>query len=112
MPMRKLGRRSDVRKMLLRNQVTSFLHEERFVTTEAKAKEVSALVDKLITLAREDTVANRRAAAAYILNEDVVRKLFANIAPKYKDRQGGYTRVVRIGPRRGDAAPMAVLELV
>ncbi len=112
MPMRKLGRRSDVRKMLLRNQVTSFLHDERFVTTEAKAKEVSSLVEKLITMAREDTVPNRRAAAAYILDEDVVRKLFTNIAPKYKERQGGYTRVVRIGPRRGDAAPMAVLELV
>ncbi len=112
MPMRKLGRRSDVRKMLLRNQVTSFLHDERFVTTEAKAKEVSALVEHLITMAREDTVPNRRAAAAYILDEDVVRKLFTNIAPKYKERQGGYTRVVRIGPRRGDAAPMAVLELV
>ena len=112
MPMRKLGRRSDVRKMLLRNQVTSFLHDERFVTTEAKAKEVSSLVEKLITMAAEDTVPNRRAAAAYILDEDVVRKLFTNIAPKYKERQGGYTRVVRIGPRRGDAAPMAVLELV
>ena len=112
MPMRKLGRRSDVRKMLLRNQVTSFLHDERFVTTEAKAKEVSALAEHLITMAREDNLNTRRQAAAYLLNEDVLRKLFVNIAPKYKDRQGGYTRVVRLGQRRGDAAPMAVLELV
>jgi large subunit ribosomal protein L17 len=112
MPMRKLGRRSDVRKMLLRNQVTSFLHDERFVTTEAKAKEVSALAEHLITMAREDNLNTRRQAAAYLLNEDVLRKLFVNIAPKYKDRQGGYTRIVRLGQRRGDAAPMAILELV
>ena len=112
MPMRKLGRRSDVRKMLLRNQVTSFLHSERFVTTEAKAKEVSAIAEKLITRARQDTVQNRRAAAAYLLDEDVLRKLFTNIGPKYEGRPGGYTRMVRMGPRRGDAAPMAVLELV
>ncbi|MDA8344687.1 MAG: 50S ribosomal protein L17 [Thermaerobacter sp.] len=112
MPMRKLGRRSDVRKMLLRNQVTSFLHSERFVTTEAKAKEVSAIAEHLITMAREDNINTRRQAAAYLLDEDVTRKLFVNIAPKYKDRQGGYTRVVRLGQRRGDAAPMAVLELV
>ncbi len=112
MPMRKLGRRTDVRKMLLRNQVTSFLHAERFVTTEAKAKEVSAIAEQLITMAREDNLNTRRQAAAYLLDEDVLRKLFVNIAPKYKDRQGGYTRVVRLGQRRGDAAPMAVLELV
>ena len=112
MPMRKLGRRMDVRRMLLRNQVTSFLQAERFVTTEAKAKEVSALAEHLITMAREDTVANRRAAAAFLLNEDVLRKLFTNIAPKYRERQGGYTRVVRLGTRRGDAAPLAVLELL
>ncbi len=112
MPMRKLGRRADVRKMLLRNQVTSFLNAERFVTTEAKAKEVSAIAEHLITMAREDNINTRRRAASYLLDEDVLRKLFVNIAPKYKERQGGYTRVVRLGQRRGDAAPMAVLELV
>lgn len=112
MPMRKLGRDSSQRRALLRNQVTSFLEKERFITTEAKAKEVSALAEELITLAREDNVQNRRQAAGYLLDENVVRKLFANIAPRYKERPGGYTRVVRLGQRRGDAAPLAVLELL
>lgn len=112
MPMRKLGRASNQRRALLRSQVTSFFEKERFVTTEAKAKEVSALADQLITLAREDSLQNRRHAAGYLLDENVVRKLFANIAPRYKERPGGYTRVVKLGQRRGDAAPLAMLELL
>lgn len=112
MPMRKLGRNSSHRRALLRTQVTTFLEKERFVTTEAKAKEVSALAEHLITLAREDSVQNRRQAAGYLMDEDVVRKLFSTIAPRYRERPGGYTRTVRLGQRRGDAAPLAMLELI
>ena len=80
--------------------------------TEAKAKEVSGLADQLITLAKRGDLAARRMAIARLYDEDVVRKLFSEIAEKYKDRQGGYTRILKLGPRRGDAAPMALLELV
>ena len=110
--MRKLGRDSSARKALFRSVLTSFFRHGRIETTEAKAKEVSGLADQLITLAKRGDLAARRTAIARLYDEDVVRKLFSEIADKYKDRQGGYTRILKLGPRRGDAAPMAVLELV
>ncbi len=109
---RKLGRDSSARKALFRSVLTSFFRHGRIETTEAKAKEVSGLADQLITLAKRGDLAARRTAIARLYDEDVVRKLFDEIADKYKDRQGGYTRILKLGPRRGDAAPMAVLELV
>ena len=109
---RKLGRDSSARKALFRSVLTSFFRHGRIETTEAKAKEVSGLADQLITLAKRGDLAARRTAIARLYDEDVVRKLFSEIADKYKDRQGGYTRILKLGPRRGDAAPMAVLELV
>lgn len=109
---RKLGRDSSARKALFRSVLTSFFRHGRIETTEAKAKEVSGLADQLITLAKRGDLAARRAAIARLYDEDVVRKLFDEIADKYKDRQGGYTRILKLGPRRGDAAPMALLELV
>ena len=109
---RKLGRDSSARKALFRSVPTSFFRHGRIETTEAKAKEVSGLADQLITLAKRGDLAARRTAIARLYDEDVVRKLFSEIAEKYKDRQGGYTRILKLGPRRGDAAPMAVLELV
>ena len=109
---RKLGRDSSARKALFRSVLTSFFRHGRIETTEAKAKEVSGLADQLITLAKRGDLAARRMAIARLYDEDVVRKLFDEIADKYKDRQGGYTRILKLGPRRGDAAPMALLELV
>ena len=109
---RKLGRDSSARKALFRSVLTSFFRHGRIETTEAKAKEVSGLADQLITLAKRGDLAAHRTAIARLYDEDVVRKLFSEIADKYKDRQGGYTRILKLGPRRGDAAPMALLELV
>ena len=109
---RKLGRDSSARKALFRSVLTSFFRHGRIETTEAKAKEVSGLADQLITLAKRGDLAARRTAIARLYDEDFVRKLFDEIADKYKDRQGGYTRILKLGPRRGDAAPMALLELV
>ena len=109
---RKLGRDSSGRKALFRSVLTSFFRHGRIETTEAKAKEVSGLADQLITLAKRGDLAARRKAIARLYDEDVVRKLFGEIAEQYKDRQGGYTRILKLGPRRGDAAPMALLELV
>ncbi len=112
MPGAKLGRTSDQRRALLRNMVTAFLAEERIQTTEAKAREVKAVAEKMITLAKRGDLHARRQAAAYLLDEDVVKKLFDTLGPRYADRPGGYARILKVGPRRGDAAPMAVLELV
>ena len=109
---RKLGRPTDHRLMMLRNLVTSLLENGRITTTEAKAMEVRSLADKMITLGKANTLHSKRQALAYITKKDVVFKLFDEIAPKYADRNGGYTRVVKMGPRRGDAAPMAIIELV
>jgi large subunit ribosomal protein L17 len=92
--------------------LTSFFAYERIETTEAKAKEVSGLADKMITLAKRGDLHARRQVLSYLMDEEVVKKLFDNIAPKYTERQGGYTRVLKLGFRRGDAAPMAILELV
>ena len=112
MSYRKLGRNSSARKALFRSILASFFNHERIETTEAKAKEVRSLAEKLITLAKRGDLAARRQAIADIGDEEAVRKLFSDIASKYTERQGGYTRILKLGPRRGDAAPMALLELV
>ncbi|MDK2798979.1 MAG: large subunit ribosomal protein [Clostridiales bacterium] len=109
---RKLGRPTDQRRAMLRNLVTSVLESGRIETTVARAKEVRSMAEKMITLGKEGSLHSRRQALAYITKEDVVKKLFDEIAPKYADRQGGYTRIVKMGPRRGDAAEMAIIELV
>ncbi|NLM56807.1 MAG: 50S ribosomal protein L17 [Clostridiales bacterium] len=109
---RKLGRPTDHRKAMLRGMVTYLLEKGSIETTLARAKEVRALAEKMITLGKENTLASRRAALAYITKEDVVSKLFNEIAPKYENRQGGYTQIYKLGPRRGDAAEMALIKLV
>ena len=112
MAYRKFGRDSSARKAMLRDVVTALFDKERIETTEAKAKEVSGLADEMITLAKRGDLHARRQALAFMTDEAVVRKLFDTIAPNYKERQGGYTRVLKLGPRQGDAALMAILELV
>ena len=112
MAYRKLGRDSSARKALFRSILTSFFKYERIETTEAKAKELRGLADGMITLAKRGDLHARRQVLSYLMDEEVVTKLFDTIAPKYVDRQGGYTRTLKLGPRRGDAAPMAILELV
>lgn len=112
MPQRKLSRKMGPKKAMLRNLTTSFLQEERIETTEAKAKEIKSIAEKMITLAKKNDLAARRKAAAYLYDEDVLTKLFEDIAGRYKERQGGYTRIFKKGPRQGDGAPMAILELV
>ena len=109
---RKLGRPSDQRRAMLRAMTTYLLENGKIETTFYRAKEVQPVVEKMITLAKTNTLASRRKALAYVTKEDVVHKLFTEIGPKYAERNGGYTRVVRTGPRRGDAAEMAVIELV
>lgn len=109
---RKLGRETAHRTAMLRAMVTFLLENGKIETTVSRAKEVSALTEKFITIAKEETLANKRNAMAFITKEDVVKKLFTEIAPKYADRNGGYTRITKIGPRRGDAAEMAVIELI
>lgn len=109
---RKLRRASGPRRALLRNLVTSFLKAERIETTEAKAKEVRCIAEKMITLAKRGGLHARRQALEYLLDEDTVTKLFERLGPRFADRQGGYTRIIKKGPRRGDAAPMVILELV
>ena len=109
---RKLGKSSDQRKALLRQQVTDLLANGKMETTFYRAKEVQPVVEKMITLGKKGGLFNYRRAMAYITKEDVVKKLFDEIAPKYAERSGGYTRVTRTGARRGDAAELAVIELV
>jgi large subunit ribosomal protein L17 len=109
---RKLNLPTDQRMALLRNMVTSFLENGRIETTLTRAKEAQSLAEKMITLGKTNTLHSRRQALEFITKEDVVTKLFAEIAPEYADRNGGYTRIMQTGPRRGDAAPMAILELV
>ena len=109
---RKLGRTSDQRKAMLRQLTTDLLEHGKLETTFCRAKEVQPVVEKMITLAKKGGLANYRRALSYITKEDVAHKLFKEVAPKYADRNGGYTRVVRIGARRGDAAEMAIIELV
>ena len=112
MAYRKLGRDSSARKSLLRSIVTSLFQHERSETTEAKAKELRKVADKMLTLAKRGDLHARRQVLAYVMDEDVVKKLFDEIAPKYTDRQGGYTRIIKTGVRQGDAAPMVIIELV
>ena len=109
---RKLGRRADQRRAMLRGMVTLLLDKGRIETTLIRAKELKRVADKMVTIGKKNTLAARRAAMAYITKEDVVKKLFDQIAPSFEDRQGGYTRVLKLGPRRGDAAEMAIIELV
>ncbi|BEU88129.1 50S ribosomal protein L17 [Selenomonas sp. TAMA-11512] len=112
MSQRKLGRNSGARKALFRSILSSFFKHERIETTEAKAKETRSLAEKLITLAKRGDLAARRQAIADIGDEEAVKKLFDEIAGKYTGRNGGYTRILKLGVRKGDAAPMAILELV
>ena len=109
---RKLGRPTDHRQAMLRGLVTYLLENGRIETTVTRAKEVRAMADRMITLGKENTLHSRRQALAYVTKEDVVRKLFDEIAPKYEDKNGGYTRIIKTGPRRGDAAEMCIIELV
>lgn len=110
--LRKLGRPTAHRSAMLRNLVTSLLREEKIETTVTRAKEAKRMAEKMITLGKRGDLHARRQALAYIYDEDVVKKLFDEIAPKYADRNGGYTRVLKLGPRRGDGAEIAILELV
>ena len=109
---RKLGRTTDIRMSMLRGLVTYLLENGRIETTVYRAKEVRSLTDKMITLGKKNTLASKRQALAFITKEEVVVKLFNEIAPSYADRNGGYTRVLKIEPRRGDGAEMAIIELV
>jgi|SRR5690625_4806150 len=115
---RKLGRTTDVRLALLRNLTADVILHERVETTEAKAKELRSSVDKMITLAKRGDLHAKRQAASFLYNkkteedEQVLQKLFGDIAERYEDRQGGYTRILKLGPRRGDGANIAIIELV
>ena len=110
--MRKLGKPTDQRMAMLRAMTTNLLEYGRIETTISRAKEVAPLAEQMITLAKKNDLANYRQALSFITKEDVAHKLFGEIAQKYATRDGGYTRIVRTGPRRGDAAEMAILELV
>lgn len=107
----KFDRAQGPRKALLRGQVVALLTKETIVTTEAKAAATQRLAERLITLAKEDTLHHRRHARRFVLSEDVVKKLFTDLGPRYKESEGGYTRAVKLGPRRGDGAPMVQLSL-
>ena len=109
---RKLGRTSDHRRAMLRAMVTYLLENGKIETTVTRAKEVRSMAEKMITTAKTNDLHSKRQVLAYVTKEDVVKKLFDEIAPKYADRNGGYTRIVKIGPRRGDAAEMAIISLV
>jgi large subunit ribosomal protein L17 len=109
---RKLGRDSAHRKALYANLASALIEHGRIKTTEAKAKEVRPIVEEMITLGKRGDVAAHRQAVAFLRSKSVAHVLFAEVAPRFADRPGGYTRVVKIGPRQGDAAPMAYLELV
>lgn len=109
---RKLGRTSDHRKAMLRAMVTFLLENGKIETTVTRAKEVRSMAEKMITTAKTNDLHSKRQVLAYVTKEDVVKKLFDEIAPKYADVNGGYTRIIKVGPRRGDAAEMAIIELV
>lgn len=109
---RKLGRSTKHRWALYRNQVTALLLHEKIITTEAKAKEVRSLAEEMVTLGKDGSLSSRRKALAFITDRKVVDKLFAEIAPSYADRSGGYTRLLKLAPRPGDRAPMVQIELV
>ncbi|MDO5046963.1 MAG: 50S ribosomal protein L17 [Anaerococcus sp.] len=109
---RKLGRRSDHRDAMLRNLVQSLFENGRIETTVTRAKEAQKMAEKMITLGKKNTLHTRRQAASYIYKPATLQKLFAEIAPKYEERNGGYTRVLKLGPRRGDGSERAILELL
>lgn len=109
---RKLGRPTDQRRAMLRGMVTYLLENGSIETTLMRAKEVRRIAEKMITLGKNDTLHSKRQALAYITKEDVVNKLFTEIAPAYAERNGGYTRIIKKGPRRGDNAEMAIITLV
>ncbi|MDE5557218.1 MAG: 50S ribosomal protein L17 [Ruminococcus sp.] len=109
---RKLGRTSDHRKAMLRGMVTFLLENGQIETTVTRAKEVRAVAEKMITIGKNNDLHSKRQVFAYVTKESVAKKLFDEIAPKYADRNGGYTQIVKIGPRRGDAAEMAIIKLV
>jgi large subunit ribosomal protein L17 len=108
----KLGRSTAPRRALLRSLCTALLANEKIETTEAKGKSLKVLAEKMITLGKQGDLAARRQAAAFLLDEDVLKKLFDTIAPRYKERNGGYTRTYKTDLRRGDAAPMVVVQLI
>ncbi|MFG6372748.1 MAG: 50S ribosomal protein L17 [Oscillospiraceae bacterium] len=112
MPMRKLGKPTDQRMAMLRQLTTDLLDKGRLETTVTRAKEVAPMAEKMITLAKKNDLANYRQALSFLTKEDVAKKLFGELAQKYSTRDGGYTRLVRTGPRRGDAAEMAIVELI
>jgi large subunit ribosomal protein L17 len=109
---RKLGRTSDHRRAMMRAMVTYLFENGKIETTVTRAKEVRAVAEKMITLGKTNTLHSKRQVYSYITKEDVAKKVFDEIAPKYEDRNGGYTRIIKIGPRRGDAAEMAIIELI
>lgn len=109
---RKLGRETSHRNLMLRNLTTDILRYGKITTTVTRAKETRRMAEKMITLGKKGDLSARRAALAYITDEEVVKKLFSEIAPKYTERNGGYTRIIKLGERRGDSAPMSILELV
>lgn len=109
---RKLGRDSAHRMAMLRAMVTFLLEKGKIETTATRAREVRSMCEKMITLAKENNLHNKRLALGFITKENVVKKLFDDIAPKYAEKNGGYTRITKLGPRRGDAAEMAIIELV
>jgi large subunit ribosomal protein L17 len=114
----KLNRRSDQRKAMLRDLVTQLIIHERITTTQTKAKELQRLVEKMVTLGKKNTLASRRQAGQLVRrldagnDQDALQKLFSEIAPRFTERNGGYTRVLKLGPRRGDSTPMAIIEFV
>ncbi len=112
MNLRRLGRPMGHRKALVRNLVTALLEHEKIETTEVKAKEVRIVTENMISLAKKGDIHSRRQAARMISNKEILKKLFDEIATRYQDRDGGYTRIVKLGPRRGDASPMAIIELI
>lgn len=109
---RRLGRKTSHREAMFRNMVTSLLNHEKITTTDAKAKEIRSVAEKMITLGKRGDLHAMRLAASYIREKSVVTKLFATIAPRYKERSGGYTRIIKLGIRQGDTAPISLIELV
>ena len=109
---RKLGRKTSHRNLMLRNLTTDVLRYGKITTTVTRAKETRRMVEKMITLGKRGDLSARRAALAYITDEEVVKNLFSEIAPKYAERNGGYTRITKLGERRGDSAPLSILELI
>ncbi|MBO5332716.1 MAG: 50S ribosomal protein L17 [Clostridia bacterium] len=109
---RKLGRTSDHRKAMLRGMVTYLIENGQIETTVTRAKEVKAMAEKMITIAKSSDLHSKRQVYSYITKESVAKKLMEEVAPKYADKNGGYTRVIKTGPRRGDAAEMCIIELI